>query len=240
MKELNEALEPVPPSPDDWRNMLELTPDQISNMYSEFPGFNGDASGLLIGAVEQVRQQRDMAQTDSLTKIGNRASVEAWEAQHYNPKDNSYIAIAFDLNDFKALNDTFGHGAGDQALLLFSLKLLHTFRFKPRGSSQLDKRSRYYSADSLFVRSGGDEFVVVLRISNDQDVDQIVTLLEGRMLEKLTIDSEEIADVFNSEERGRFNPITAKYGVAVSDEQISFAELLKEADLEVKKIAGSR
>ncbi len=232
----------LPAPPEDWSNLLELSREQIVDMYAQFPGFNAVASGVLLNSIDAVRKERHKAQTDPLTELGNRASMKAWADEHYKPTQKAYIAIAFDLNFFKALNDAFGHGAGDSALVVFSQKLLNTFRFRPRETSGEDSRKKYYSEDGLFVRPGGDEFVAVLPIDGDSDVESITELLAGRMDENLRVDYEDIKASLHTSGRENFTPVTVKYGIAVTDVDgpITFEALLMEADMELRKVASSR
>jgi diguanylate cyclase (GGDEF)-like protein len=234
---------PKPPAPpEDWSDLFNLTEEQITYIYGQFPGFNDAARRLLFNSIRAISKERNKAQTDPLTELGNRASMKAWADEHYKPTEKTYIAIALDLNYFKALNDTFGHGAGDSALVVFSQKLLSTFRFKPRETTGEDARKKYYSEDGLFVRPGGDEFVVVLPIDGDGDVVSITKLLAGRIDENLRVDYEDIESELHASGQENFTPVTAKSGIAVTyvDNPISFEALLKEADMKLREIASSR
>jgi len=84
---------------------------------------------------------------DSLTGIGNRpAAISAIRAaMHRAARTGATVAILFiDLNDFKAVNDSHGHGVGDEVLRQVAARL------------KVDLRSGDFVA-----RLGGDEFVVV-------------------------------------------------------------------------------
>ncbi len=85
---------------------------------------------------------------DELTGIANRRGFTT-VAEHLLPlcaRNNLNVEVLFfDLDEFKELNDQFGHEAGDQALKLFAKTLLKSFR----------------SAD-VVARLGGDEFVVMM------------------------------------------------------------------------------
>jgi len=110
---------------------------------------------FLVGALSQAyRRQRTLATTDTLTGLGNRlkflivAEAERQRAARYaQPLTLAY----FDLDDFKSVNDRFGHEKGDIVLSLVG-------RF-------LSKRLR--SIDSA-ARLGGDEFVVLLPQTGEQ------------------------------------------------------------------------
>ena len=85
---------------------------------------------------------------DELTKIANRRGFQQ-VAQHLLPlckRNNLEVEVLFfDLDGFKALNDEFGHEAGDEALQAFAKLLLKSFR-----------------NSDVVARLGGDEFVVMM------------------------------------------------------------------------------
>lgn len=88
----------------------------------------------------QVRSQRD-----SLTGLWNRAYTE-FMINDQLMKDRNGVLMMIDLDDFKSINDNFGHLLGDQVLMDAAQKLKSCFR-----------------ADDLVGRVGGDEFVVFMR-----------------------------------------------------------------------------
>jgi diguanylate cyclase (GGDEF)-like protein/predicted Zn finger-like uncharacterized protein len=91
---------------------------------------------------------RNLAMVDPLTGLYNRRFAEqrlAAEVARSERKGHPLTVLTVDLNNFKQINDTYGHPAGDQVLLEFAARLNHVIR----GSD-------------LAVRLGGDEFLVVL------------------------------------------------------------------------------
>lgn len=75
------------------------------------------------------------------------------------PKSNAYFGVVYlDLNGFKAINDTYGHEAGDEVLVAIAQRL-----------------SRLTSRHERFFRLGGDEFVGILRFDEASGVDVMVT-----------------------------------------------------------------
>jgi diguanylate cyclase (GGDEF)-like protein len=92
----------------------------------------------LLGVQEDLRQ---LADRDPLTGLPNRRSLP--EIFRSVRSQNSQV-LFFDLDDFKRINDVFGHQAGDACLKRFSTALRDHFR----------------SSDA-FVRYAGDEFLVV-------------------------------------------------------------------------------
>ena len=91
---------------------------------------------------------RSLAMLDPLTGLYNRRFGEqrlSTEVARSERRGHPLTVLLLDLNEFKMINDTYGHPAGDQVLQEFSSRLNHVIR----GSD-------------LAVRLGGDEFLVVL------------------------------------------------------------------------------
>lgn len=91
---------------------------------------------------------RNMAMVDPLTGLYNRRFAEhrlAAEVARSERKGHPLTLLTLDLNNFKQINDTYGHPAGDQVLQEFGARLNSSIR----------------GAD-LAVRLGGDEFLVIL------------------------------------------------------------------------------
>ena len=89
-----------------------------------------------------------LATMDDLTGISNRRgfSVIAQNSLNLCARHNIPASLVFfDINEFKKINDTFGHQEGDRALTAFSKLLKQTFR-----------------DSDVIARLGGDEFVVLL------------------------------------------------------------------------------
>jgi diguanylate cyclase (GGDEF)-like protein len=108
--------------------------------------------GLLFLVVRRLReltaQLQDVAVTDPLTQAYNRRAFQSFmvaETQRATRYKRQLSLILVDLDRFKEINDSFGHAAGDRALL----------------SMVAATRSVLRDADLLF-RIGGDEFAVLL------------------------------------------------------------------------------
>lgn len=180
-------------------------------------------------AIYEVEQHRKRAETDQLTGVGSRYSIEAWAAQYYHPDKHNYLAIAYDLVNFKYLNDTYGHTAGDRALATFASKLLRSFRFVPRTMAD----GMFYSRDGLYVRQGGDEFAVVLMVPRNMNTEQFTELISKRIKRVLYVSYSELDLVSQQEEANR--RIDCRYGMAVSQPGMSLHALLASADAEIVK-----
>lgn len=95
-------------------------------------------------------QNRSM-HTDYLTGVNNRKKLETYlkEKVSTSTENKTFSAILIDLNNFKSINDTFGHDVGDNALEIFAKLLKNCLR-----------------SNDFIARFGGDEFCVVLDISD--------------------------------------------------------------------------
>jgi diguanylate cyclase (GGDEF)-like protein/PAS domain S-box-containing protein len=102
--------------------------------------------------------------TDPLTGLGNRARLE----QLFGAPDDDVTGVLFvDLDDFTAVNDRYGHAAGDEVLMGVADRLRNALR----------------SRDEV-VRVGGDEFVVICRAPGSPGgtevvADRVVSVLSG-------------------------------------------------------------
>lgn len=113
---------------------------------------------------EQELQSTITLTTDPLTQITNRHGfmLLAEKALRHCRTENLSVALAFfDLNNFKTLNDTFGHCAGDDALKQFAAMLSSSFR-----------------NSDVIARIGGDEFVVLISDVSEEQTTQLVERLQ--------------------------------------------------------------
>ena len=108
-------------------------------------------------ASERVRVELEkFANIDTLTGILSRHGLDAKLKQLYEKEatfPGAISGLSLDLNEFKAINDTYGHAEGDQVMQ----RWVHTIK------SSLQP-------NDLFARVGGDEFVIVRVHSKDEVV----------------------------------------------------------------------
>ena len=111
----------------------------------------------------------DLAYLDQLTGLANRWSFEHWASKKLAEVHNlsSTTALVFlDIDDFKEINDTYGHEMGDRVLQSVSRRLKNNIRSRDRKSN---------SHDYSIARFAGDEFVILLYdVCNKQDLDGIL------------------------------------------------------------------
>ena len=119
---------------------------------------------------------KEQAYYDYLTGLPNRALLAdrfhlAIERSKRSRKP--FAAVMIDLNNFKLINDTHGHAAGDAVLVVMGKRLLETVR----------------SSDTV-SRLGGDEFVLVIEAIEDRsELAQIGQKLIDMLSEKVTLES---------------------------------------------------
>ncbi|KGK14114.1 GGDEF domain-containing protein [Vibrio navarrensis] len=113
----------------------------------------------------------DLAYTDKLTGLANRWSFESWAKEKLQEIDatptSGITALVFiDIDDFKVINDNYGHDIGDKVLQHFAQRLKNNIRNKDRRTDKHD-----YS----IARFAGDEFVLMLYdVKSRQDLDNIL------------------------------------------------------------------
>jgi diguanylate cyclase (GGDEF) domain len=120
------------------------------------------------------RDVRHMAYTDALTGLTNRLAFrEALDHRMLSARASQRrLALLFaDIDDFKRINDTLGHEAGDEALLQFARRI----------QLAVDQLGGH---DALLARFGGDEFVILVEDTPERVV-QVATGLAERLVQEL-------------------------------------------------------
>ena len=168
-----------------------------------------DENGVIVGTVGIARdvtkenEAREkiltLARTDSLTGLYNRHYF--YERMQNHRKGETVTLCYIDLDHFKQINDTYGHKAGDDALIALAGILREKFQ------------------DGVITRMGGDEFVVALFGVNDREK------LGGRLQELM----QETLNAFKDDDQ--LNALSISIGIAASDaEQIDLEDLLHQSD----------
>jgi diguanylate cyclase (GGDEF)-like protein len=150
----------------------------------------------------ELRAERHAASHDPLTGLPNRRAFYRLGAELLAaPRRHTLIAAVLDLDDFKQINDRFGHAAGDDALI------------------SIARRFAVYAGGDLVARLGGDEFAGLLTISaGDEDrlrhtEQHLASMLAAPIA---------VAD--------RTVTVTASVGLALVPERTGLDEVLRRAD----------
>ncbi len=132
-----------------------------------------------------------LAYHDSLTKLPNRAQLkEALQRAVARAKrsETSAALLFIDLDDFKRVNDTLGHDAGDTLLKEFAVRLADSIRIEDQIATASDDES-----SDVIARLGGDEFTVVLdSITQPSDVVVIAQRILAALKEPFIITGQEV------------------------------------------------
>ncbi len=147
----------------------------------------------------------ELATRDYLTGLLNRRGFMAQARQQLLDaveNDEHSVYISLDMNNFKAINDDFGHAEGDDSLKYFA-----------------DVMQKIFRGTDLMARVGGDEFAVLL--SSDQIVDN--SLLLNRFQKAVARDNEESDKGYD---------LSFSYGAVAIDprDKVSLDDIIREAD----------
>ncbi|MEG1610017.1 MAG: GGDEF domain-containing protein [Bilophila sp.] len=163
---------------------------------------------------EQNRRLTSISQHDALTGLYNRPAAEERITMHLNaPASMPGTLLLIDIDDFKCVNDTYGHINGDYVLKFLATAMQDVFR-----------------SDDVLARWGGDEFIVFMHNINDKVT--ITSRMERLRLKMLLFNSEDIT-----------MPVTLSVGIAIAEKTTSMSELFKKADeilYQVKKAGKNR
>lgn len=161
-----------------------------------------DFTNKIHGALKRdTRNQllQQLAYKDDLTGLANRRSCEE-KLNELEQTGEVYALVNMDMNLLKAINDTFGHQAGDRALRAFAKVLCDVF-----------------PSEALVCRTGGDEFAVILPGFDRDQTNKIVQDMNEEMERRNTQCNDEIT-------------LSAAYGCAYSDESSNPHAVYKIAD----------
>jgi diguanylate cyclase (GGDEF)-like protein len=135
----------------------------------DLPPVSQDEFGDIAQALRQFRDQaerlRRIAYTDSLTGLGNRARLETSlrEALEIARQNKTQVALVYiDLDNFRNVNDSLGHSAGDRYLC-----------------EAVERLQRFIPDEALLCRYGGDKFTVLLQNIPAWDGETLRTHLQG-------------------------------------------------------------
>ena len=162
-------------------------------------------AGPIMRLLGDFRRVASQATTDSLTALANRRTLDEELVLEWRRADRVGDSLAFvllDLDNFKQVNDTHGHQAGDAVLRAVGRVLLG-------GVRQVDLAGRY----------GGEEFALILP---ETDLDGALKLAE-RLRVALETTPVELPD-------GKTLQVTASFGVALKEGLSSADELVAVAD----------
>lgn len=163
---------------------------------------------ILVSLLTALLSDRDkkaamkMAATDSLTRTYNLSYFQECldrAVEHYEITREPVSLLFIDVDDFKAVNDTYGHMRGDKVLKIIGESILLAVR-----------------KQDLVFRYGGDEFAVILQNASKEEA--------FRVAERIFSNVNRSVDGLTT-----FMKVTVSVGIAVLDESLSDKNMLLEA-----------
>lgn len=161
---------------------------------------------------EQNREIYDLIYLDGLTHLKNRMAISETieKTLAYADEDHHYAILFLDVDNFKDINDSFGHDFGDQVIVETALRL-----------------SSLECASVQIGRFGGDEFLIIYGASTMDGLSEFLMRIEGLFHAPVT-----------TEERSLF--LTISIGVALYPLHGRLhKELIKKADMALYDAKGS-
>jgi two-component system cell cycle response regulator len=155
---------------------------------------------------DNVQLSIEMAITDALTGLFNRRYMESHLdtlVEQAAARGKPLTVLVLDIDHFKAVNDTYGHDAGDDVLREFAIRIRKSIR-----------------GIDLACRCGGEEFVVVMP---ETDM-AVATMVAERLRRRIA------GEPFLIQQGARAIEVTISIGIAALGRHDSAAGILKRAD----------
>ena len=197
------------------------------------PEFNEHGQGAgYTGIVQDVTDRRvaedkirQLAHFDALTGLPNRRQL-IWRAEkaleQARRMQHQCALLLIDLDRFKMINDTLGHGAGDELLIEVGRRLRSCVRHSDHVmEGQLEAAgARSHRALEAVGRLGGDEFVALLpEVMGDADADRVAQRVLEAMREPIFVSGQECF-------------VSASVGIAIFPRDgTSVVDLMRNADV---------
>jgi len=153
---------------------LAILNEEMLASNEELTDSNEKLSNAIVKIEEQNQEIFNLVYLDDLTKTKNRLAIseliDKWLA---NPYDNySYAILFLDVDNFKLINDTFGHDYGDRIII------------------ETGRRLATLEIENIQIgRFGGDEFLIIFEDKNIDNISEFLYELEELFKEPFSIDN---------------------------------------------------
>ena len=121
---------------------------------------------MLIFYIQSMERQISI---DPLTRLNNRGQLLHYLTQESGSHRDGRLTyvIMLDINDFKKINDTYGHAEGDRALVLVA--------------DALRKAVNSHGMSAFLGRYGGDEFIIILHPGSAEEIEPLVNEIRAQI-----------------------------------------------------------
>ena len=182
---------------------VRTTVIRFSHLFT--PGVGAGFVGTIEDITERLAFEARLAHQanhDPLTGLPNRTLLAEHVAERFRPGESDLACIFLDLDNFKVVNDSLGHAAGDELLVELAARLRQTVR-----------------PGDLVARFGGDEFVVVCEQVDQDDAVALAERIGEALRQPVRLGGVD------------FRP-TASVGVTVQTaEHVAAEELIRDCDI---------
>ncbi|OIJ13608.1 hypothetical protein BKP37_10005 [Anaerobacillus alkalilacustris] len=158
---------------------------------------------------EANRKLDELSRKDGLTKIANRRHFDETckkEWQRHVRNGQPLSIILFDIDFFKAYNDTYGHQEGDECLRKISITVENILK-RP---------------GDLVARYGGEEFIIILAETNVEGA--------GCVSERVREEIENLQIAHSTSKVSEFVTVSVGFATTIPDKRASIKELIEKAD----------
>ena len=174
-------------------------------LFPKLPIFAFSSTILMI--VFYIQSMEKQISTDPLTGLNNRGQLVRYVSQNGNLRvegKSTYIVMV-DINDFKLINDNYGHAEGDAALVILAQSLIEAV-------------AKNVNTSVFLGRYGGDEFVMIVHASSENEVETLINDIRELVRESCT-------------DAGKHYVLSVGVGYdELSNEQDTFNKCLQRAD----------
>ncbi|WP_016956906.1 GGDEF domain-containing protein [Catenovulum agarivorans] len=183
-------------------NSILSATEKVQHAQNEFKD-NIHASHASIESLKQkLKTAQQQAQTDALTNLANRRGMQTFLAKQMESVHLS--ALLFDIDNFKQLNDSYGHNIGDIIL--------------QKVAQQINK---HLDAKHIAIRYGGEEFLVLM-VNQDRAKVFMYAETVREAVEKLKL--------VHGKTRKRLPKVTISVGLSLNAKQLTINEIIEQAD----------
>ncbi len=196
----------------DLKHRVRVEVQDLNRLVDEKQKSDQESYSKLSGRIEALQHRLERAEEDAmldpLTQVANRSSfdrtIQEW-VENYDGGANCFTLGMVDLDDFKKINDQFGHQVGDRVLL---------------GAAQLFGGS--IRSGDMVARYGGEEFAILLRNCGIQSAEE--------RFNQLLSDTAATQYEYRSGEESGYVRFTISCGVAEFSEGETVEDIIRRAD----------